>query len=159
MRTQRLITPTLHSLPPQKVAALQRETGPPWREMKESILTTIQETSDGEQAPGKIHALSCADLQDEQKKCLERNEEEWVRCWEEAVEQDGTMEVDVLEAFPIKRYKAAKTLVTKVQIQQPSREGRCAPRQSNLGMVISLVRFLLTRAHGNPQLRLSTFQR
>ena len=47
----------------------------------------------------------------------------------------------------------------KVQIPQPFREGRCAPRQSNLGKVISLVRSLLIRAHGNPQLRLSTFQR
>jgi len=45
----------------------------------------------------------------------------------------------------------------KVQIPQPFREERCAPRQSNLGKVISLVRPLLIRAHGNPQLSLSIF--
>jgi len=45
----------------------------------------------------------------------------------------------------------------KVQIPQPFREGRCAPRQSNLGKVISLVRSLLIRAHGYPQLSLSIF--
>ena len=46
----------------------------------------------------------------------------------------------------------------KVQISQPFREERCAPRQSNLGKVISLVHSLLIRAHGNPQLSLSIFQ-
>ena len=44
-----------------------------------------------------------------------------------------------------------------VLIPQPFREERCAPRQSNLGKVISLVRPLLIRAHGNPQLSLSIF--
>ena len=50
-----------------------------------------------------------------------------------------------------------ETPSAKVQIPQPFREERCAPRQSNLGKVISLVRPLLIRAHGNPQLSLSIF--